>query len=222
MAALSQKALVFWSSGKDSCLALYRTLQLKNVEVMGLISTLSKETKRVGFHGTPKHLLEAQATSLGLPLTLVEIPESCPNKDYEAAINFELSGKKEDGITHVVFGDIFLKDIRKYRENLISPLGLSLSFPLWGENTKDLSQEFINLGFKALTCAIDPSRLSNNFLGKPFEESFISTLPRHVDPCGENGEFHTFVHAGPLFKSPLKMELGSIHMTPLCHWIQLN
>jgi len=167
-------------------------------------------------------LLEAQAQSLGLPLTLVELPEPCPNKAYEKAVLLELSKQQNNGLTQVVFGDLFLEDIRQYRENFISSTGLSLSFPLWGENTGNLAKEFLQLGFKAVVCAVNPAVLSNRFLGRAYDESFLQELSPSIDPAGENGEFHTFVVDGPLFKRPLKIKTGAIHMTPGCHWIQLD
>lgn len=193
-------ALLFWSSGKDACLALYRVQQEKKLNIKGLLSTISKETEKVAFHQTPRESLELQASALGLPLHLIELPEPCPNTAYEEILKAELENFKTQGITHLIFGDLFLKDIREYRENFLKPLGFELVFPLWGENTTDLASEFLDLGFQAIVSGVMPGVLSGDWLGHPYDSTFLKSLPSQIDPCGENGEFHTFVTQAPNFQ----------------------
>ena len=218
---MKHRALIFWSSGKDACLSLHRVLQNSSFEVVGLLSTVLEGSHQVGFHGVSADLLAAQAQALGLPLSLVPIPAACPNTEYENRLSRALKVHQKAGVSHLVFGDLFLSDIRKYRENFLRPLGFELLFPLWKEDTTQLAHEFIRLKFSALVCGVDPSRLSNTYLGQPFNEAFLHSLPNHVDPCGENGEFHTFVYDGPLFKNPIPVTLGTIESDTLSHSIKI-
>lgn len=218
---MKYRALIFWSSGKDACLALHRVLQNSSFEVVGLISTVLEGSNRVGFHGVSADLLTAQAQGLGLPLSLIPIPAACPNTEYESRLSRALKVHQGAGVTHLVFGDLFLSDIRKYRESFLKPLGFELLFPLWKEDTTQLAHEFIQLKFGALVCGVDPTRLTDAFLGQSFDETFLHSLPSHVDPCGENGEFHTFVYEGPLFKNPIPIALGTIESDTLSHSIKI-
>lgn len=218
---MKYRALIFWSSGKDACLALHRVLQNSSFEVVGLLSTVVEGSYQVGFHGVSANLLTAQAQALGLPLSLVPIPSACPNTEYERRLSRALKVHQDAGVTHLVFGDLFLSDIRQYRESFLRPLGFELMFPLWKEDTTRLAHEFIQLKFGALVCGVDPTRLSNTYLGRSFNEAFLHSLPIHVDPCGENGEFHTFVHDGPLFKNPIPFALGTIEPDTLSHFIKI-
>jgi len=193
-------ALLFWSSGKDACLSLYRVQQEKKLRVQGLLSTISKQNQTVAFHQTPRESLELQASALDLPLHLIELPDPCPNTQYEEILKAKLEPFKTQGITQLIFGDLFLKDIREYRENFLKPLGFELVFPLWGENTTDLACEFLELGFQAVISGVMPSVLSQSWVGHPYDSAFLSSIPPNVDPCGEKGEFHTFVTHGPNFQ----------------------
>ncbi len=201
-----KKALVFWSSGKDACLALHRTSQNSSFEVVGLISTLNEKTNKIDFHNVSKRLIQAQASSLNLPIDIIPLPPSCPNKEYERRVKNNLKKHASEGVDHLIFGDLFLSDIRCYREHFLGPLGFQLHFPLWKENTRNLAKEFIILGYQAVVCGIHSAHLSDKMLGASFSEAFLNSLPSEVDPCGENGEFHTFVSDGPLFQYPISFE----------------
>jgi uncharacterized protein (TIGR00290 family) len=193
-------ALIFWSSGKDACLSLFRVQQEKKLQVKGLLSTISQKNQTVVFHQTPKESLELQASALNLPLHLVELPDPCSNAEYESALVQKLKVLKAQGITHLIFGDLFLKDIREYRENFLKPLGFELVFPLWGENTKELASEFLEEGFQAVISGVMPGVLSDSWVGQPYDLKFLKSLSPEIDPCGEKGEFHTFVTHGPNFQ----------------------
>lgn len=192
------KALVSWSSGKDSALALYHAK--KSFEVVGLFTTLSESSKRIGMHEVPEELLDAQCESLGLPLTKIFLPNPCTNQVYEDRLTKALLDWKSRGVTHIVFGDLYLKDIREYREAFLSTLGLTPVFPLWNQNTKELANQILALGFKAVVTNVDPKALASSHIGEEFDSDFLKSLPMNVDPCGENGEFHTFVYDGPIFR----------------------
>ena len=202
------KAILSWSSGKDSAMALYRTLASKQFEVVCLLTTLSQPFRRVSMHGVREELLDRQAGSLGIHLEKVLIPYPCPNAVYEEKMRNTLSLWKERGVTHVIFGDLFLEDIRRYREANLSQLDLTPVFPIWGTDTTSLAREMLEVGFRAVLTCVDPKKLDGKFAGRQFDSSLLEDLPPMVDPCGENGEFHTFVYDGPIFRESIPVEIG--------------
>jgi uncharacterized protein (TIGR00290 family) len=197
-----------WSSGKDSAYALAEAERSGDVEIVGLITTVTATFDRVAMHAVRRELLELQARALGLPLFTVEIPSPCTNEIYEQAFGGALRRARGDGITHVVFGDLFLEDIRAYREAQLAALDLTPVFPLWGRDTRTLAHEMIASGIRARLTCVDPRQLDRSFAGRSFDELLLADLPAHVDPCGERGEFHTFVTHSPRFASPLTVMLG--------------
>jgi uncharacterized protein (TIGR00290 family) len=204
----ARRALVSWSGGKDSALALQRTLADGAVHVDGLLTTVTDEYDRISMHGVRRTLLEAQAAALDLPLELVRIPPACSNADYEAATRAALARYAARGGEAVVFGDLYLADIRAYRERLLEPLMLAPRFPLWLEDTVALARRFVSDGFRAVLVCVDPAQLDPRFAGRTYDDALLDELPSGVDPCGENGEFHTFVHDGPIFRRPVPVRAG--------------
>ncbi len=203
-------ALVSWSSGKDSAFALREVMRAGELEVVGLLTTLTRQFGRVSMHGVREELLDRQAAELGLPCVKISIPTPCSNEDYESALIERLVSAREGGVTHVVFGDLFLDDIRAYRERLLEPLGLVAVFPLWLRDTRVLPGEMIAAGISARLTCVDPRRLSPQFAGRTFDAQLLADLPPDVDPCGENGEFHTFVTRGPMFAHPIEVTAGEV------------
>lgn len=204
------RALVAWSSGKDAAYALHEVRRAGDLEVVGLLTTVTRAFERVSMHGVREVLLEAQAASIGLPLTRVEIPYPCPNEVYEQAMADTLTSAAARGVTHVVFGDLFLADIRAYREAQLARVGFTGVFPLWGRDTTALAHVMIAAGLDARLVCVDPSCLDPSFAGRRFDRDLIAELPAGVDPCGENGEFHTFVADGPMFARPVSVIPGVI------------
>ncbi|MGD0123361.1 MAG: ATP-binding protein [Candidatus Limnocylindrales bacterium] len=204
------RALVAWSSGKDSAYALHEVRRAGDLEMVGLLTTVTHTFERVAMHGVREALLQAQAASIGLPLARVEIPYPCPNEVYEQAMAEALASAAARGVTHVVFGDLFLTDVRAYREAQLAPAGFTSVFPLWGRDTASLAREMIAAGLEARLVCVDPSRLDRSFAGRDFDAELLAALPADVDPCGENGEFHTFVADGPMFAHPLRVRTGVI------------
>lgn len=207
---MKQKALFNWSSGKDSALALYKTLQSNEFEIVTLLTSVSQQYQRISMHGVRVELLEQQAKSINLPIVKMEIPEMPTMEDYEKVMTNTLNSLKEKGITHSIFGDIFLEDLRTYRENKLSEAGFIGVFPLWKIDTTKLINEFINLGFKTIITCVNEKYLDKSFVGRVIDKQFIEDLPKNVDVCGENGEFHTFTFDGPIFKTPIAFEIGEI------------
>ena len=197
-----------WSSGKDSSLALYYTLQQKEYNITKLVTTINDDFKRVSMHGLRESLLDAQAVSLNLPLHKIKLSANVSMTSYNKVMKDNVMNLKSEGYTHCVFGDIFLEDLRIYREDQLRSIGIQGVFPLWKKNTKELLLEFINLGFKAITVCVNAKYLDDSFCGRILDESFLNDLPENVDPCGENGEFHTFVFDGPIFNNPIHFEIG--------------
>ncbi len=176
-----------------------------------MLTTITADYDRISMHGVRRSLLEQQAASAGLALYEVSIPRNATNKVYELEMRTVLLKLKEDiGISAVGFGDLFLEDVRAYREKLLSEMGLNCLFPLWKMDTGDLAEYFIDAGFRAILCTVDPRKLDPSFCGREFDATFLSELPKGVDPCGENGEFHTFVYDGPIFKKPIKIKKGEV------------
>ncbi len=194
---------LFFSGGKDSTMALFRLLK-EGIKVKYLISTITIDFDRVSIHGVRRQLLEKQSESIGIPLKLGYIPADASNREYEESMGRVLDELKQEGINTIAFGDIFLEDIRAYRERMLEKHGMKGIFPLWMENTRKLAEEFINLGFRAVIT----STFYPDLLGKQFDEELLSNLEPDIDPCGENGEFHTFVYDGPIFRKPIKFRLG--------------
>jgi uncharacterized protein (TIGR00290 family) len=195
-----------WSGGKDSSLALYHCLQNPDLDIKYLVTTINDSVNRISMHGVRYALLAEQAKQIGISLYEVRLPEMPTMSAYDSTMSFHLEKLKAEGITHSIFGDIFLEDLKKYREDQLADVGLTAIFPLWKRDTKELINEFLNLGFKTVI-ACTQEKLGD-FLGEVIDEELISKLPADVDVCGENGEFHTFAFAGPIFKNPIKYSLG--------------
>lgn len=196
-----------WSGGKDSAMALH-TLRRRGEAVAVLLVTLNEAFDRVSMHGVRRSLIHAQAAALGLPVHEVWLPDPCPNEVYEQRMGEAVRALMARGIRRFAFGDLFLEEIRAYRLRHLRPLGAEVLFPLWGQPTRALVQAFIGLGFRAITVCVDGQRLGRGFLGRTLDLSFLAELPPHVDPAGENGEFHTFVYDGPGFREPVAFTLG--------------
>lgn len=202
------RAIFNWSGGKDSALALYYILKENEFEITNLVTTVNSKYDRISMHGVRKELLYTQGKEIGLPIKEIRLPEMPSMSDYDNIMKKELSSAKNDGITHSIFGDIFLEDLRDYRVKKLSEVGLNGYFPLWKRDTAALVREFIKLGFKTIVVCVKSEVLSKDFAGRVIDEGFLNDLPEGVDPCGENGEFHTFVFDGPIFKNPIKFEIG--------------
>jgi uncharacterized protein (TIGR00290 family) len=202
--------LLAWSSGKDSAWSLHVLRQDPALEVVGLLTTVSEAYDRVAMHAVRRTLLEAQAEAAGLPLVVVSIPSPCPNETYEAAMSSALAEARARGVTGVAFGDLFLEDIRRYRERQMSGTGLSLHFPLWQRPTDRLAADMIDGGLRARLTCVDPRVLPEAFAGEEFDRDLLARLPAGVDPCGENGEFHTFAWDGPMFGRPVPVRKGEV------------
>jgi uncharacterized protein (TIGR00290 family) len=207
---MPEPVLVSWSGGKDSALALRAVLADPVLEVEALLTTVTKEYDRISVHGVRRSLLHAQASALGLPLVEMEIPASCDNAAYEASLERALREvrNRNDRVRRCVFGDLFLEDVRRYREERLPSLGFEPLFPLWGLNTGELAREFIDNGFRAVVVCVDTTLLDASFSGREYDASFLTTLPPGVDPCGENGEFHSFVFDGPMFRERVEFKIG--------------
>jgi len=205
-----EKSLLSWSGGKDSALALNRIKNDENYRLVAFLTSLTEDYNRISMHGIRQVLLERQVESLGLPLESVYISKNSSNAEYESKMRSVLNKFIKNGVTSVVFGDVHLEDVRKYREENLSRIGMKAVFPLWGSDTSDLATEFIDLGFKAIITCIDSKFLDKKLVGREFDKAFLSELPTNVDPCGEKGEFHSFVYAGPIFKKEISFKKGRI------------
>jgi uncharacterized protein (TIGR00290 family) len=201
-----------WSSGKDSALALYYLLQHKNYSIDCLLTSLSSEYGRVSMHGLRRELLQLQTEAIGIPVKIIELPPQPTNTEYEALMKDTVQKLLAEGYECTAFGDIFLEDLKTYREKQLEPYGIKTVFPLWKKDTKQLLTEFIALGFKAITVCVDGSKLDSSFVGRLIDQDFLNDLPEGVDICGENGEFHTFCFDGPYFKQPVQFTKGEIVM----------
>lgn len=202
--------LVCWSGGKDSAMALHALLQQKCFRVTGLLTTVTEGFERISMHGVRRELLQRQAESIGLPLQEVRIPPQCVNPIYEARMEAAMRMARAQGVRRVAFGDIFLEDLRAYREKNLAKLGMEAIFPIWKRDTRELAQTFVSEAFRARTVCIDPRVLERSFVGMELTEEFFRRLPPNADPCGENGEFHTFVYDGPIFRRPIKCKTGDV------------
>lgn len=204
------RAWMSWSSGKDSALALAEVRRAGALDVVGLLTTVNSTADRVAMHAARRHLLELQAASIGLPLHVVELPWPCPNAVYEERMTSAIGTARSDGITNMVFGDLFLPDVRAYREHMLAGTGIAPVFPLWQQPTDRLAHRIVSCGLRAVLTCVDPTQAPRELAGRWYDEALLADLPAGVDPCGENGEFHTFVVAGPGFRQPLDVTLGEI------------
>lgn len=203
-----KNVLLSWSSGKDSAWALHVLRHDPSVRIVGLLTTINQQAHRVAMHAVRESLLAAQASALGLPLTKVYIPDPCSNADYERAMTKAIHDARRRDVDAIAFGDIFLADIRRYREEKLAPTGIEPIFPLWGAKTADLAREMVAAGLRAIVTSVDLKQLDSAFAGRVFDQNFLHDLPDDADPCGENGEFHSFAYAGPMFDPPLTVALG--------------
>ena len=202
------KAFVSWSSGKDSAFALCETRRLGLAEIVGVITTVNERFDRVAMHGVRSELLDRQIAALNLPAIKVLIPSPCTNEIYEARMADACATIKASGVHHLIFGDLFLEDIRAYRERTLAALGMTPIFPLWGRNTRRLAAEMIECGLVAHVVCLDPKQIPASFAGRRFDAALLEEIPAHVDPCGENGEYHTVVSQGPMFSAPIGVSVG--------------
>lgn len=198
------RIVISYSGGKDSTLALYRLIQSGNWIIDSLLVTLNGENKKTSMHGVQESLLDAQAQALGIPLRKVYIPPTCTNEQYEKIMDKALEEIKQDGISYIMFGDIHLEDVKAYREKMLANTSITPIFPLWREDSHSLINEFLELGFQTIVTCVDSEQLDPSFVGRVIDKDFIADLPKNVDPCGENGEFHTFVFDGPLFSQKIE------------------
>jgi len=204
-----KRVVLSWSSGKDSAWTLYQLQQSEDVEIIGLLTTLNSEFNRVAMHAVREELLDAQANAADLPLFKVPLPWPCSNADYETIMKSTLTKfKAELGVTHIAFGDLFLEDVRSYRVEKMKQSEIDPLFPIWGLSTKELSIKMIESGLSAYLTCVDPKKISESFAGHKFDKDFLSKINSDVDPCGENGEFHTFVNSGPMFNSDIPITIG--------------
>ena len=204
------KAWLSWSTGKDSAWALHVTRLHGEVEIVALLTTVNSTHGRVAMHAVRESLLEAQAQAVGLPLVKVTIPWPCPNEIYEQEMARAIARARNQGVTHMIFGDLFLEDIRKYREEKLKGSGITPHFPIWGTDTRRLAGEMVDGGLRAYLTCVDPKQLDPKFAGRAFDARLLAELPAGVDPCGEKGEFHTLAYAGPMFRSPISVEVGEV------------
>ena len=199
-----------WSSGKDSAMALHAVRTQNDLDVTALLVTMNAEADRIAMHAVRRELLAAQAARLDLPVHVVDIPSPCPNDVYEAAMTGALAVARDAGVERMVFGDLFLEDVRDYRETRLADTGITPVFPLWGRPTDRLARDMLGAGVRAVLTCIDPTVLDPELAGRAFDEVLLAELPPGVDPCGERGEFHTFVWDGPGFRAPIDIEVGDV------------
>lgn len=206
--ARRRQALVSWSSGKDSAWMLHTLLKSGDYEIAGLLTTVNSQFDRVAMHGTRSSVLRAQASAAGLPLWPVPLPWPCSNEQYESAMGEVIEMAQLAGIEVIAFGDLFLEDVRVYREKQMAGTGIEAVFPLWGRDTRELASEMIESGLRASLVCVDPRCMAATFAGREFDQKLLEGLPRNVDPCGERGEFHTVAYAGPMFRPNLRLQAG--------------
>jgi uncharacterized protein (TIGR00290 family) len=210
VSAARPKALVAWSGGKDSAFALLELRRRGEVEVVGLLTTVNQAHDRVAMHAVRSSLLEAQAAAAGLPLHVVPIPDPCPNEVYEAAMARALGEARGAGVSAVAFGDLYLEDVRRYREAKLYGSGIAPLFPLWGRPTRELAEEMIGRGLEARLSCVDPRAVPASLAGRAFDRALLAELPATADPCGERGEFHSFAWNGPMFERPVPVRVGAL------------
>lgn len=207
---MAKRTLLGWSTGKDSAYALYLLRQTAGIKVEGLFTTVNRTHGRVAMHAVNEALLDLQAQATGIPLRKLEIPYPCSNEEYDAVMGAFVDEARGQGIEFMAFGDVFLEEIRKYREEKLGNTGITPLFPLWGCETDQLAKDMIDKRFRMIITCVDPRHVPRSFVGRQFDESFSKDLPTHVDRCGENGEFHTFVYDGPILEKPLNVKAGEI------------
>ncbi|QDK77406.1 diphthine--ammonia ligase [Spirosoma sp. KCTC 42546] len=205
-----QRAIMNWSGGKDSALALYHSLRSERWAIQSLLTSVNDQHERVSMHGVRVDLLEAQANRLGLPLQLLRLPGNVSMEAYDTRMHQALQLVRQQEVTHSIFGDIFLEDLRQYRETQLSRVNLIGEFPLWQRNTTELIHEFVDLGFRAVLVCVNEKQLNAEFVGRELDLDLLKDLPKSVDPCGENGEYHSFVYDGPIFSNPVGFSRGEI------------
>lgn len=205
---MKKKAIFNWSGGKDSAHALWRAIQSNEYDIVALLTTVNRDTSRSTMHGIPMELLEAQSESIGIPLRVVELKSGGNMEDYQSAMDKAVGGLKREGITHSIFGDIFLYDVRGYREQQLKPLGIELVEPLWGKPSREVIEDFLKTGLKTTVVTTMADGLGMNAIGRTIDRKFIDELPEGCDPNGENGEYHTFCYDGPIFSKPVPFRLG--------------
>ena len=205
-----EKVLLAWSGGKDCALSLYELQKSGEYKIAGLLTTITAKYDRISMHGVRRKLLLEQASNINLPLEEIFLPQNSSIDVYEAAMRSVLEKKEVEGVKSVVFGDVFLDDVREYREEKLRQVGFKGIFPLWKRDTAELARIFIESGFKAIVTCVDTEHLDGAFVGKEYDRDFLDELPEDVDPCGENGEFHTFVYDGPVFNSIIKVSRGQV------------
>jgi uncharacterized protein (TIGR00290 family) len=209
VAGLADKVIVAWSGGKDSALALYKVLK-SGMDVQALLTTVTQEYDRVSIHGVRRVLLEQQAESLGFPADEMMLAKGATDADYEQEFLAMVRSYRNRGVSGVVFGDIFLEDVKNFRNELLARIGMHGIYPLWKRDTRELANHFIDLGFKAAVTVVDSQTLGKEFSGREFDKAFLADLPANVDPCGENGEFHSFVYNGPTFTNQIAFTRGEV------------
>lgn len=202
--------LVGWSGGKDSSLAVHAIRRDPALRIHALITTITETYDRISMHGVRVSLLERQAAAIGCPLTKVSIPPNCSNELYEQKMEALMRGYYDEGIRRCAYGDLFLEDIRAYRDRNLAKVDMTAIYPVWGIDTKQLARDFVDQGFRAVLTCVNPKKLDPSFCGRELDHAFLDALPESVDPCGENGEFHTFVFDGPIFREPVPIERGEI------------
>jgi uncharacterized protein (TIGR00290 family) len=207
---MPEPILFCWSGGKDSAMALHTLLRLPDICIVALLTTVTETYNRISMHGVRRELLVQQAQSIGLPLHEVRIPPQCVNPIYEARMEEALRAHYDAGVRTVAFGDIFLEDLRAYREKNLARIGMTALFPIWKRDTRELIRSFHAARFRAIAACVDPKILDRSFAGRELDEQFFRDLPHNVDPCGENGEFHTFVFDGPIFRNPIPVRAGEV------------
>lgn len=215
---VKEKVLFTWSGGKDSAMALYQLKKNVGYEIVALLTTLTEDYDRVSMHGVRRELLEAQAASLGLPLEKVFISRQSSNEDYKSGMRVVLERYKAEGVSSVAFGDIFLEELKRYREDNLAKIGMKGIFPLWKRKTSDLARDFIHAGFRAVITCVDSEVLDKRFAGRELDQAFLSELPSGIDPCGENGEFHSFVYDGPVFENAIRHARGEMVLRDQRFW----
>lgn len=210
LSRVKPKILLSWSTGKDSAWTLHVLRQSVGWDIAGLVATVNIAFGRVSMHGVREELLERQAQAVGLPLWKVPLPYPCPNEAYESAMRELILRAKEAEVTHFAFGDLFLQDVRDYRERQLAGTGITPVFPLWGIDTAGLAHDMIASGLRAIVTCVDPRQIPASLIGREFDEAFLKELPPSADPCGENGEYHTFCYDGPMFTRPIPVRTGEV------------
>jgi uncharacterized protein (TIGR00290 family) len=203
-----EAVVLSWSGGKDSCMAAYQLLASQKYEIAALLTTLTEDYDRISMHGVRRELLEQQSDSLGIALHQIKIPKDCSNQIYEARMREALEHFKAQGITKIAFGDLFLEEVKRYRDEHLAQAGMSGLYPIWMRDTAELVRTFIGLGFKAILACVDTQAIDASFAGREIDDELLRDLPASADPCGENGEYHSFVYAGPIFKRPIACRPG--------------